>query len=106
MNAKELQDLLNKRAAAMQYLDASNEGVEEVNDEHVIAMKAVDDLELKLECLLKSLPRNSTVNKMLVQEALATLHGVKTNVQSLRKKERKGNEPCIPRGTLANSSSG
>lgn len=106
MNAKELRELITERAAAMQYLDASHDGVEMVNDEHVTVLNGVDDLELKLERLLKSLPRNSRVNKMLVQDALTGLRRVKANVQSLRKKERKGNEPCIPRGTLANSSSG
>ena len=106
MNAKELREFLKKRAATMQYLDASCEGVEMVNDEHVIALNAVDDLESKLKCLLKSLPRNSTVNKMLVEDSLAALLNVKANVQSLRKKELKGNEPCTPRGSLANNIAG
>ncbi len=106
MNAREKREFLRERAATLQFLDMSYEGMETLNDEHVIALKAVDDLESKLGWLLKSLPRNSSVNKMLVQEALATLQGVKAKVQSLRKKERKSNEPCTPRGSLANSSSG
>jgi hypothetical protein len=90
MTKQEKEELLAKRAASMQWLEADEKGIEFINKSHEDALKAAEDA---LERIKKiRLPKGAKSNKELKRTALMHAKRAVFQLQALRKLEKRGDE--------------